>query len=217
MSRVFELAAEERNRAGKGAARTIRREGRLPGVVYGDKRNPQMITMDPGPLLKAVNTGRFLATIVNLQVNGKTERVIARDVQFDPVSDQPVHVDFMRLGKGARVDVAVGVQFNNEEASPGIKRGGVLNIVRHEVSLNCPADAIPEVIEIDLTGLQINDSVHISAVTLPQGVTPTITDRDFTIATIAAPSGLSISDDEEEGDEEGEEAAEDKDTEQEKE
>lgn len=190
MARIVQLKAAKRDRAGKGAARAVRREGRVPGVVYGDKQEPQVVSLGYVDVFQQVQTGRFLSTLVDLEVDGTTVRTIPRAVQFDPVRDFIIHADFLRLGAGARITVEVIVQFRNAEASPGIKRGGVLNVVRHEVELSCPADSIPEEIVVDLTGLDIGDSVHISSVSLPEGATPTITDRDFTIATIASPAGL---------------------------
>jgi large subunit ribosomal protein L25 len=190
MARIVQLKAAKRDRAGKGAARAVRREGRVPGVVYGDKQEPQLVSLGYVDVFQQVQTGRFLSTLVDLEVDGTTVRTIPRAVQFDPVRDFIIHADFLRLGAGARITVEVIVQFRNAEASPGIKRGGVLNVVRHEVELSCPADSIPEEIVVDLTGLDIGDSVHISSVSLPEGATPTITDRDFTIATIASPAGL---------------------------
>ena len=189
MSQTVNISAASRDRAGKGAARAIRREGRVPGVIYGDKKDPQMISMEYRELMKQVQTGRFLSTLVDIDVDGTKVRAIPRDVQFDPVRDFIIHVDFLRLGKGAKIAVQVPVHFVNEGASKGLKRGGVLNVVRHEVEVNCPADEIPDGFEIDLAGLDIGDSIHASSVTLPEHVTFTITDRDFTIATIAAPSG----------------------------
>lgn len=201
------LTAQARDRAGKGVARALRREGRVPAVIYGDKKSPDLISLEYKEVIKLWNKGTFLSSLLDLEVDGKAQRVIPRDVQLDPVRDFVIHVDFLRLGKGATIAVEVPVNFVNEEDSPGMKRGGALNIVRHEVELNCPAESIPEVIEIDLTGLDIGDSVHISAVKLPDGVTPTITDRDFTIATVAAPAALVSAESEAEDEEGGEEAA----------
>jgi large subunit ribosomal protein L25 len=198
MAKTIQLAVTARDRAGKGAARAVRRQNRVPGVIYGDKKAPQLISADYKSLWTHVQTGRFLSTLVDLDVDGATVRTIPRDIQFDPVRDTLVHVDFLRLGKGQRIAVEVPVHFFNHEEATGIKRGGALNVVRHEVELYCPAEAIPDQIEIDLTGLNIGDSVHISQIKLPDGVTPTITDRDFTIATIAG-AGPEI---EEEGEEE---------------
>jgi large subunit ribosomal protein L25 len=190
MARIVQLKAATRAGAGKGAARAVRREGRVPGVIYGDKQEPQLISLGYVEMRQQVHTGRFLSTLVDLDVDGTHVRAIPRDVQFDPVRDFIIHADFLRLGAGARITVEVMVEFRNAEMAPGIKRGGVLNIVRHEVELYCPADSIPEEIVVDLAGMEIGDSVHISDIKLPEGTTPTITDRDFTIATIAAPAGL---------------------------
>jgi large subunit ribosomal protein L25 len=190
MSQTIELNAVVRERGGKGAARAVRRQGLVPGVIYGDKKEPETIAIDRRELVRLLNFGNFMTTLCSIDVDGAKTRVLARDVQFDPVKDFPIHVDFLRLGKDARIAVDIRVHFLNEEASPGIKRGGVLNVVRHEVELICPADAIPDFIEADLTGYNIGDSLHISAITLPEGVTPAITDRDFTVATVAAPAGL---------------------------
>ena len=206
MSQTVSITAASRDRAGKGAARAIRREGRVPGVIYGDKKDPQLVSLEYRELMKQVQTGRFLSTLVDIDVDGTKVRAIPRDVQFDPVRDFIIHVDFLRLGKGAKIAVQVPVHFVNEDASKGLKRGGVLNVVRHEVEVNCPADEIPDGFEIDLAGLDIGDSIHASSVTLPEHVTFTITDRDFTIATIAAPSGGASGG--EEGEAEAEEAEE---------
>jgi large subunit ribosomal protein L25 len=188
MSEINKLSAEPRERAGKGAARAARRAGRVPGVIYGAKKDPVLITLDPGDLRREITGGGFFAKLFDVQVGGGSERVLPRDLQLHPVTDRPIHVDFLRVSRDTRLNVMVPVVFLNEEESPGLKRGGVLNVVRYEVELSCQAEAIPPQIEIDLTGRDIGDSAHISDVTLPEGVEPTITDRDFTIATIAAPS-----------------------------
>lgn len=190
MSKIIKLKATARGGAGKGAARAVRRQGLVPGVVYGDKKEPQNISFVYNELQPHVNTGRFMSTLVDLEVDGTVVRAIPRDIQFEPVRDFISHVDFLRLGKGARIHVEVPVHFKNHADSPGIKKGGVLNIVRHEIDLYCPADFIPDEILIDLTGLEIGDSVHIDAVKLPENVTPAIREKAFTIATIAAPAGL---------------------------
>ncbi len=197
MAKTIQLAVKARDRAGKGAARAERRQNRVPGVIYGDKKTPQLISADYKSLWTHVQTGRFLSTLVDLDVDGTKVRTIPRDIQFDPVRDTLVHVDFLRLGKGQRIAVEVPVHFLNHDQAPGIKRGGALNVVRHEVELFCPAESIPDQIEIDLTGFNIGDSIHISYVKLPEGVTPTISDRDFTIATIAG-AGPEIEEGEEE-------------------
>ncbi|WP_342641292.1 50S ribosomal protein L25/general stress protein Ctc [Rhodoligotrophos ferricapiens] len=188
MAQTHSLTAVVRDRAGKGAARAVRRQGLVPGVIYGGKQEPQLVSLIYKDLMKEVETGRFLSTIYDLQVDGQTVQVLPRDVQFEPVRDFLIHVDFLRIAKDSHVTVSVPVVFINDESAPGIKRGGVLNIVRHEIELDCPADNIPEEITIDLTGADIGDSIHISAVKLPAGAKPTITDRDFTIATIAVPA-----------------------------
>jgi large subunit ribosomal protein L25 len=181
---IVEIQATARPRAGKGAARAVRREGRIPAVIYGDKQEPETIALDANEMKKLYLAGGFLSTVFQVKVDGKANRVLPRDVQLDPIRDFIIHVDFLRIAQGASVTVEVAVTFINEEASPGLKRGGALNVVRHEVELECPADAIPEELIADLTGLDIGDSVHISSIKLPANVTPTITDRDFTIATI---------------------------------
>jgi len=190
MSEALTLAAETRDRGGKGASRALRREGRVPAVVYGGKEEPLSIHVEERVLSRMLGTGHFTNSVVMLDVGGKKVRTLPKDVHFHPVSDRPLHVDFFRLAKDSTVDVSVPVRFINEEDSPGLKRGGVLNIVRHELELVCDADRIPDDIRIDVTGLDIGDSIHISYVTLPAGSTSAITDRDFTIATIVAPSGL---------------------------
>ena len=195
MSQTVNLNAASRDRAGKGAARAVRREGRVPGVIYGDKKEPQMISMEYRELMKQVQTGRFMSTLVDINVDGTKVRAIPRDLQFDPVRDFIIHVDFLRLGKNARIAVMVPVHFINEDQSRGLKRGGVLNVVRHEVEVMCPADEIPDGFEVDLAGLNLGDNIHSSDLTLPEHVTFVITDRDFTIATIAAPSGGASDDD----------------------
>ena len=190
MSEAYELKAEARERVGKGSAREIRRNGKVPAVIYGDKQAPISITLDYKTLYYKIHGGGFKTTIANILLDGNSIEVLPKDFQLDPVSDKPVHVDFLRISAKSVVNVHVPIHFLNEELSPGIKRGGVLNIVRHDVELHAPAHAIPEAIEIDLTGKVIGDSIHISDVTLPKGVTPIIQDRDFTIATIAAPAVL---------------------------
>ncbi|MEP9373934.1 50S ribosomal protein L25/general stress protein Ctc [Mesorhizobium sp. KR1-2] len=190
MSDTYELKAEARERVGKGSAREIRRNGKIPAVIYGDKQPPLAITVSYKEIFYKIHGGGFMTTVATIDVDGQKIQVLPKDYQLDPVRDFPMHVDFLRVGKNTEVNVNVPVHFINEEKSPGIKRGGVLNIVRHEIELHCAANSIPEFIEIDLTGLDINDSVHISAVKLPKGAKPVITDRDFTIATVAAPAGL---------------------------
>ena len=208
MSDQLTLSAEPRERAGKGASRALRREGRVPAVIYGDKKDPEPIHVEEKALNKLLGTGHFMNSLIMVEVGGKETRALPKDVAFDPVSDRPLHVDFFRLAKGAKVQVNIPVVFINEENSPGLKRGGVLNVVRFELDLMCDADLIPDQIEIDVTGLELGDSIHISHVTLPEGSESMITDRDFTIAGVTAPSALKSSDDEAEDSEaaEGEEA-----------
>ncbi len=179
------LKATVRAKSGKGAARAARREGLVPGVIYGDKLEPQTINLNYNDLWKAYIKGHFTSTVYEIDVEGKSNRVIPRDIQVDPVKDLPVHVDFLRVGKDGRIRVAVPVKFINEAASPGLKRGGVLNIVRHDIEVNCPYDHIPAFFEVDLTGLEIGRSVHVSSIKMPQDATPVIKNRDFTIATVA--------------------------------
>ncbi len=180
-----ELKATARPRAGKGAARQARRDGKVPGVIYGDGKPPELIAIDYNDLWRQVLKGHFTSTVFDVEVDGKKNRVLPRELQVDPVKDLPIHVDFMRIAKDGRIRVEVAVRFINESLSPGLKRGGVLNIVRHEIEVTCPYDKIPTSFEVDLTGLDIGRSIHISAVKLPAGVEPTIKGRDFTIATIA--------------------------------
>ena len=192
MSEQLTLPAEARDRAGKGASRALRREGRVPAVVYGQKSEPLSIHVEEKLLSKMLSTGHFMNSVVMIDVGGKPTRTLPKAVDFHPVSSRPVHVDFLRISEHTKVTVAVPVRFDNEEASPGIKRGGVLNVVQHELELVCDAAHIPDEIHISLDGLEIGDSLHISQVKLPEGATPAITDRDFTIATIVPPSGLKM-------------------------
>ena len=185
-----ELKASARERVGKGAARELRRKGLIPAVIYGDKKPPVAIAIPYKDAMIKIHAGGFLSTVINVEVDGENHKVIPRDYQLDPVRDFALHVDFLRIGKNTRLTIEVPVHFLNEEESPGLKRGGVLNIVRHTVEITCPADAIPESFEIDLTGTEVGDALHFSMITLPAGAKPTITDRDFTIATLAAPSAL---------------------------
>jgi large subunit ribosomal protein L25 len=188
MSDQLVLSAEARERAGKGASRAIRREGRVPAVVYGDKQNPLSIHVEEKALARALSGGHFMNTIVMIDLGGKQTRTLPRDVQFHPVADRPLHVDFLRISEHATIHVNVPVRFINEDDSPGIHRGGVLNIVRHELELICDAAHIAHEISIDLTGLEIGDSIHLSSVKLPEGSTSAIDDPELTIATVVAPS-----------------------------
>jgi large subunit ribosomal protein L25 len=190
MAELIELKATAREGTGKMANRALRKQKKVPAVVYGGEADPENVTLEYKAVWQNYQTGHFLSTVYLLDVDGKQERVIPREVQVDPVRDFPIHVDFMRVSKSSRIDVAVPVHFVNEDASPGLKRGGVLNIVRHEIELSCPADSIPESLTIDLTGLEIGDSIHISAVKLPAGVTPVIAARDFTVASVAGAAAL---------------------------
>lgn len=188
MAEAHELKAWARERIGTGGARAVRRDGRVPAIVYGDKGEPLPVAVEYTEVLKQLNTGHFQSTVYMLDLDGKKTRVLPRDVQRDPVKDFPLHVDFLRVSAHATINIDVPVHFLNEEESPGLKRGGVLNIVRHEVEVLCPVDSIPEAFDVDLTGLDIGDTIHVSAITMPKGVTPTIDDRDFTVATIVASS-----------------------------
>jgi large subunit ribosomal protein L25 len=201
---AYELTAEARDRVGKGSARDVRRNGKVPAVIYGGKQPPVAIALSYKDVYMKIHGGGFLTTVATINLNGEKIQVLPKDFQLDPVKDFPMHVDFLRIDRDSVVTVEVPVHFVNEEKSPGIKRGGVLNIVRHEVEFVCPANAIPEFITVDLDGTDLGDSIHISSVKLPEGVKPTITDRDFTIATIAAPAGLKSEGAEEAAGEEGE-------------
>lgn len=208
MSDALTLPAEARERAGKGASRALRREGRVPAVIYGGKEEPLTIHVEEKELRRQLGLGHFMNSIVMIEASGKKIRTLPKDVAFHPVTSRPLHVDFLRLAKDAKVDVAVPVVFINEEDSPGLKKGGVLNVVRHELELVCDADNIPSEIAIDVTGREVGDSIHISDVTLPAGSESAITDRDFTIATVVAPSALKRAESEAGAEEGGEEAQE---------
>lgn len=195
MSDTLTLSAETRDRVGKGASRALRREGRVPAVIYGNNQEPLSIHLEERALIKALNTGHFFNSVIMIEgAGGKPVRTLAKDAALDVVTDRPVHVDFLRISEHAKVHVNVPVVFADEETSPGLKKGGVLNIVRHELELVCDAAEIPSEITISLDGLDVGASLHISAVTLPKGATPAITDRDFTIATVVAPSALKSAD-----------------------
>jgi large subunit ribosomal protein L25 len=193
MSDQLTLSAETRDRAGKGASRHLRRQGRIPAVIYGNNETPLGVHVEEKLLMKALMTGHFMNSVVMIDVGGKQLRTLPKDVQFHPVSDRPLHADFLRISEHAKVHVNVPVHFTDEALSPGIKRGGVLNVVRHELELICDAAMIPDEIEISLSGREVGDSIHISSVSLPAGAESAITDRDFTIATIIAPSALKSS------------------------
>ena len=196
MSEQLTLPAETRDRAGKGASRALRRDGRVPAVVYGDKKEPLSIHVEEKLLTKMLQTGHFMNSVVMVEVGGKPNRTLPKAIDFHPVSSRPIHVDFLRIGEHSKVTVAIPVRFDNEEASPGLKRGGVLNVVQHEIELVCDASEIPDELHVDLTGLDIGDSLHISQVPLPKGAKPAIDDRDFTVATVVAPSAMKSEEDE---------------------
>ncbi|MEM1409383.1 MAG: 50S ribosomal protein L25/general stress protein Ctc [Pseudomonadota bacterium] len=195
---------EPRKRSGTGGSRAVRRDGWVPAVIYGGKDEPMNIKMRYNEVLKAYNTGSLIDVMSIVKLEGKDQQVIGRDIQVDPVKDLPMHVDLMRVDANTRVTVNVPVRFLNEESCPGLRSGGVLNVVRYEIEVVAPATAIPEAFEFDLASAELSDTIHISATTLPDGVELTITDRDFTVATIAAPSGLKAQDDED-ADKDGEE------------
>lgn len=184
----YELKAEPRTRVGKGSSRELRRNGLIPAVIYGDKQAPISIALNTKDVTLKIHAGGFMTTIATIDVDGQKIRVLPKDYQLDPVRDFTMHVDFLRVSKDSVVTVEIPVHFVNETKSPGIKAGGVLNIVRHAVELVVPADSIPEFITADLTGLKVGDGIHISNITLPKNATPVIADRDFTIATIATPA-----------------------------
>jgi large subunit ribosomal protein L25 len=188
MAETISFQAQTRDGAGKGPSRQLRRAGRVPAVIYGEHKDQQMISLEARALRRELSNPRFFSTLCSLQLDGEPIRVLPREVQLHPVSDDPLHADFVRVSRGTTIHVTVQVAFLNEDISPGLKRGGVLNVVRREIELVCPADAIPEQIELDLAKADIGDSLHISQVSLPADVHPAIADRDFTIATIAAPT-----------------------------
>ena len=196
MSDQLTLPAEARDRAGKGASRALRRDGRVPAVVYGEKKEPLSIHVEEKLLIKMLSTGHFMNSVVMIDFQGKPHRTLPKAVDFHPVTSRPIHVDFLRIGEHTKVHVAVPMRFDNEEASPGLKRGGVLNVVAHELELVCDAANIPNEIHVSLEGLEIGDSLHISNVNLPDGVEPANKDEDFTVATIVAPSAMKAEEEE---------------------
>ena len=189
------LKAVARERVGKGSARELRRNGQIPASIYGDKQSPVSIAISRKEATMRIHAGGFMTNILSIDVDGEKVNVLPKDYQLDPVRDFVMHVDFLRVSKNTQVVVEVPVQFENEATCVGIKRGGTLNVVRHTVEVSCPANSIPEALVADLAELNIGDAVHISAITLPEGVTPTITDRDFTVATIASPGGAQDAED----------------------
>jgi len=196
MSEALKLTAEARERAGKGASRAVRREGRVPAVIYGGKKEPVNIHVEEKLLNKMLSTGHFLNSVIEIDTGNGIELTLPRDVQFHPVTDRPIHVDFFRVGKNATVTVSIPVRFTDEDICPGLKKGGVLAITRHEVEVTCPADSIPDDLVASLAKFDVGESIHISAFNVPANVKPTITDRDFTVATIAVPSALRSEQDE---------------------
>lgn len=203
---TYELKAEARDRVGKGSARAIRRNGQIPAVIYGDNQAPVPITLPYKEVNLRIHAGGFLTTVATIDVKGDKYKVLPKDFQVDPVTDFPMHVDFLRIGANTMVTVMIPIHFTNEDDAPGITRGGVLNVVRHDIEVYCRADLIPDFFEVDLTGLDIEDVVHVSAIALPEGVELTITDRDYTICSIAAPTVYTEAEEVEEV--EGEEAEE---------
>ncbi|EJF94574.1 50S ribosomal protein L25/general stress protein Ctc [Bartonella taylorii] len=194
MSKSYTLKAEIRERVGKGSSRELRRNGLIPAVIYGEKQPPLAIAVPYKEIFHKIHAGGFRTTVATIAIGKQKVTVLPKDYQLDPVRDFPLHVDFLRISAKSVVEVNIPVHFLNEDTAPGLKKGGVLNIVRHEIECIAPANAIPEAIEIDLSSYSIGDSIHISAVQLPKDVTPVIQDRDFTIATIAAPAGMDVSD-----------------------
>ena len=188
MADITVLTATAREKVGKGSAREARRQGNIPAVIYGDKKSPIPIIVEQKILVRQLGTGGFFNTLFDIDINGELNRVLPRDVQLHPVTDVPEHVDFLRVSASTKISVEVPVEFIGDDVSPGIKGGGVLNVVRYNVEVSCTPNLIPNNLIIDLSNSEIGDSLHISAVNLPEGVTPTISDRDFTIATIVAPT-----------------------------
>ncbi len=188
MSTAITLNASARTLSGTGGARAVRVSGMVPGIVYGNNKDPEMISMDPKALMTECLQPGFFSRLYSVSIDGKEQEVLAKAVQFHPVTDRPIHVDFMRISKGAKVHVFVPIVFVNEDKAPGIKRGGVLNIVHHNLELICPAQSIPEKLTVDLTGRDINQTIHLESLDLPDGVVAAHPDRDNTIATIVAPT-----------------------------
>jgi large subunit ribosomal protein L25 len=190
MPEIISLSAEPRPQAGKGASRATRRAGRVPAIVYGGSDEPALISLEPRELSRCLARPGFFNHLVEISVDGTTHRTLPREVQYHPVTDAPLHVDFQRVGVGAQVHVMVPVVFIDQERSPGLRRGGILNVVRHGVEMLCSVDNIPERLVVSLAGLDIGDSIHIGAVEMPEGARPVIQERDFTIASIAASSAV---------------------------
>ena len=188
MSKTVLMNAELRTNLGRSASRSSRNNGKIPGIIYGEKEDTLSVIIEAKEYRKLLDQPGIFSRLIDLSIDGKSNTVLTKDIQFHPVSDNPLHIDFLRIGENSSVTVSIPVRFLNEELSPGLKSGGILNVVRYELDLVCKADKIPPLIEIKLNDLNIGDSIHISAVNLPEGVNPSITDRDFTIATIAAPA-----------------------------
>lgn len=197
MSDTYVLEGQLRERVGKGAARELRRNKMVPAVIYGDKKDPVSVALPYKELSMQLHAGGFMTTVGTIKVGAEEHKVLAKDYQLEPVRDFIDHVDFLRISKNTVVTVEIPVTFLNDEECPGLKQGGILNVVRHTVEVNCPADSIPDGFTIDLLPFEIGDSINISTVTLPEGVEPTITDRDFTVATIASPGGAAEEEEEE--------------------
>ncbi len=207
MTEVIKLHAEDRERIGKGGARAVRRDGFVPGIIYGGDAKPHAIRIAEGDLIREIYAGGFFTKLYELDLKGEKQRVLARDVQFNPVKDTPEHIDFLRVTANTKINVDIPVHVLNEEKCPGLRNGGVLNIVRHTVEMMCSANNIPSHLDADIENLEIGDSLHISNITLPEGTKPVIEDRDFTILQIAAPK-LAVVEEESEEAEEDEEGAE---------
>ena len=208
---TIEIKAEARSQVGKGSARAARRAGLVPAVIYGNKETAVSVTLDANQWRQLMHKPGIFSQLININVNNETHFVLPRDIQQHPVSEEAMHVDFLRVTKNATVAVGIAVEFLNEDKCTGLKLGGVLNIVRSQVELNCPAISIPEKLTVDLEGLNVGHTIHISSIELPEGCTPTITDRDFTVATIAAPrGGLDDADETEDTEEVSEETEESK-------
>ena len=208
MSDITVISANQRDRVGKGSARAARRAGMVPAVIYGNKQPALGIELEARVIRKIIHEPGIFSRLLKIAVGGEEITVLTRDIQFHPVSDEALHLDFLRVSEDSTIAVAIAVEFINEDKCPGLRIGGTLNVVRHEVELNCPANNIPEKITIDLEGVKIGESIHISAIELPEGVSPTITDRDFTVATMQSPGGGVKNEDDEDEAAEGEEASE---------
>ena len=208
MSDITVISANQRDRVGKGSARAARRAGMVPAVIYGNKQAALGIELEARVIRKIIHEPGIFSRLLKISVGGEEITVLTRDIQFHPVSDEALHFDFLRVSETSTISVNIAVEFINEDKCPGLRIGGTLNVVRHEVELNCPANDIPEKITVDLDGVKIGESIHISAITLPEGVTPTITDRDFTVATMQSPGGGVKNEDEDEAEasEEGSES-----------